>query len=318
MKQYLTVLAGALALTLLQPKAATAATYAEPAGGWLYAYDGSTAGPTLDGSWSHANGSDEWDNSAIGAGRPGGVSTITDSDTYLRIQDTGDPRDYGSGDPGSNRKVYFTNTSTGLSASPLDTGVTLYFRTRLATTGPLDDAHPDGGGGIGPWPAGGDGYPIHDGGKGAFTIRQSTGGTISFSLDDALTGLNMNNLNGGSVTGDVDTGEAGTANVLGVGDGTQWHDVWITIRAGGAGTHQASIYLDGSLTPTVFDLTAGSGSDATGSYIAMGQGATPHSGAIDVDFFNVFEGAVAPLLIPEPSSVMLLALGLVGFFRRRR
>ena len=56
----------------------------------------------LDGFWNHDNGSSEWDGTApgdpIGAqpggGRPGGVAIFTEGlDTFLRIQDTGDPRD---------------------------------------------------------------------------------------------------------------------------------------------------------------------------------------------------------------------------------
>lgn len=294
---------------------ADAVLYATPAGGWLFAYDGSVD-PTAAG-FSHDNGSDEWDGSAIGAGRPGGASVLSGGGVdFLRLQDTGDPRDYGFSDPGSNRKLYFTHAA-GLSASPLDTGVTLYFRTRLATGAPLDDAHPDGGGGIIPWPAGGDGYAIHDGGKGMFGIKQSTGGIVSFSLAESLTGLTMNNLNGNTVTGDVDTGEGGTANNLSLGDGADWHDIWVTIAPGGSGTHQASIYLDGSLTPTVFDVTAGSGSDSAGSYIAFGFGSTGFAGAGDVDFFNVYEGAVAPQLIPEPAMLPILGLPFLLLRRRR-
>ena len=52
---------------------------------------------SLDGTWSHDNGGDAWDGSAIGDGSPGGVSVI---DGYLRIQDPGDPRDNGFPDPG--------------------------------------------------------------------------------------------------------------------------------------------------------------------------------------------------------------------------
>ena len=75
--------------------------YAEPVGGWTYIYTGDAGDPgadftALDGTWSHSNGSDEWDETEIGSGRPGGVSVITEADTtFVRLQETGDPRDHG-------------------------------------------------------------------------------------------------------------------------------------------------------------------------------------------------------------------------------
>ncbi|MBI4662693.1 MAG: hypothetical protein HY735_28095, partial [Verrucomicrobia bacterium] len=106
--------------------------YANPAGGWTYTLDGTKATggaansgfTSLDASWSHDNGSDEWDGSPIGgtfgaANRPGGVSSI---DGYLRIQDTGDPRDFGFADPSSIRKIYLGHdiTKEGASRTVLD------------------------------------------------------------------------------------------------------------------------------------------------------------------------------------------------------
>jgi hypothetical protein len=308
--------------------------YPDPVGGWTYTYtgDAATAGPTddfdsLDGTWDHDNGSDGWDGSGIGAGRPGGHSSI---DGYLRMQDTGDPRDYGMGDPGSNRKLMFGHSITGDLGSAADTilgGVTLSFRARVATGPPLDDVHPDGGGGVAPWPSGGDGYVIHDGGKGNISIRQSEGGQIiSLALalasdDDELTadGLVMNKLNGNVTTGDVDLqgSEPGTVNILQL-DPTVWHEFWITIEPDGSatGTHVVSVYADGSLTATQFIVTAGDGSDYDDSYLAMGVGATPQSGAIDVDFVSYMPGVEAP--IPEPGTLFLLGLGALAAFRRRK
>src|SRR5207249_728196 len=140
------------------------------------------------------------------------------------------------------------------------------------------------------YPAAGDGYQIHDGGKGNFGIKQASGGIISFSLATAAdnasgAGLLMNNRNGTAVSGTVDSGEAGVTNLLAL-DPTRWHEYWITIRADttGQGTHRVDIYLDGSLTPRTFFVTAGDGSDYTGiSYLAMGCGSTGQSGAFDVD-----------------------------------
>jgi hypothetical protein len=313
--------------------------YPDPIGGWLYEYDGdaATAGAadsfdSLDGTWDHSNGNDEWDGTGIGAGRPGGVSSLDSSGTsYLRIQDTGDPRDYGMGDPGSNRKLYFGHsitTDVGASGNNiLDDGITISFRTRISTGAPLDDAHPDGGGGIVPWPAVGDGYTIHDGGKGNFGVEQSSGGTISFSLalssdsnllsSDALI---LNNLNGNAISPNVDTGEAGIGNPFFLSDATQWHEFWITIEedASNTGTHKVDIYADGSFLPTTFFTTAGDGTyGAPASYLLMGTGSTDQSGAFDVDFFSYSSGVHAP--VPEPTTMLLLGSGLIGLaaFSRR-
>ncbi|UCG46184.1 MAG: PEP-CTERM sorting domain-containing protein [Phycisphaerales bacterium] len=327
MSKYLLVFV--LAVGVVCAGARAGVVYPDPVGGWTYTYtgDAATAGPTddfdsLDGTWDHDNGSDQWDGTIIGAGRPGGASSI---DGYLRLQETGDPRDYGMGDPGSNRKLYFGHSITNDLGDPAATilqGVTLSFRARIATTPPLDDLHPDGGGGVVPWPAGGDGYLIHDGGKGGIGIRQSEGDKIiSLALvlgtdtDGAAEGLIMNNLNGTSPTGSVDTGEGGTTNVLALNPAV-WHEYWVTIAAGGTGTHVVSVYVDGSLVPTVFDVTAGNGNDYDDSYLALGQGSTGQSGAMDVDFVSYVPGVVAP--IPEPATIALLGLGGLVALRRRR
>ena len=298
-------------LTLCSGAAVAGIVYPDPAGGWTYIYtgDAAIAGPadnfdSLDGTWDHDNSSDQWDGSGIGTGRPGGASSI---DGYLRIQDTGDPRDHAQGDPGSNRKIMFghsvTNDAPTAAATILDDGVTINFRARISTGAPLDDVHPDGGGATTPWPAGGDGYVIHDGGKDSFSFRQSSGDKIiSFALvlasDDAAIsadGLTMNNLNGTSPSGDVDTGEGGTTNLLQL-DPTQWHEFWITIQAdtSGGGTHRVSIYLDGDSSPVEFHVTAGGGNDYDDSYIGMGCGSTGQSGAIDIDFFGYKPGIIIP------------------------
>ena len=184
----------------------------------------------------------------------------------------------------------------------MDDGTTLSFRARIATGGPVDDLHPDGGAGIVPWPAGGSGYALDNGGKGSFTIHQQSGGTVSFSLalpTDGTTNptgaLLMNNLNGNVISPDVDTGDAGIANEFPLDDPTDWQEFWITIESGGAGTHEVSVYHDGSFTPVVFDVTAGNGIDFAGSYIALGVHRTPFDGAIDIDFSAWAPSVVAPL-----------------------
>jgi hypothetical protein len=306
-----------LVLVLSTSMAIAGVEYGEPDGGWTYIYtgDAGAAGAdftALDGTWSHDNGSDSWDESQIGSGLPGGVNVLAeDGVTYLRLQETGDPRDHGASDP-SNRKIYFGHSLSDeipveVADTILDNGVTISFRARLSTTPPLDDVHPDGGGVVTPWPAGGDGYVIHDGGKGNFGICQ-TGPTktISFCLalasdDDEFetNGLVMNKLNGTSPSGDVDLqgDEPGTVNIFPIEDLTTWREFWITIKAddSGLGTHVVTIYLDGDASASsIYHVTAGSSSDLTGTCLALGVGATPQTGAIDVDFFAYKEGIIAP------------------------
>ncbi len=313
--------------------------FPDPPGGWTYSFHGdqATAGAagsgftSLDGTWSHDNGSDEWDGSApggvFGAGnRPGGVGTFTEGGLkFLRIQDPGDPRDFAYGDPGSNRKIYLGHDMSlnGASETQLDDGITLSFRARIPTPGkstsPLDPLHRDGQGaaGVQPYPADGDGYVTSDGGKGNFVLKQSSGGAIAFSLstlnDTAggdpngakanFRGLTMNEFAGNAISGNVNFGQGTGTNVIAF-DPTDWHEFWIVIRKDPAniGTHQAYIYLDGSLVPTVFRITAGNGSDYTGfTYLAIGSTATPQNSALDVDFVSYKLGANFPPGFAEPA-----------------
>ncbi len=288
----------------------------------IYEYDGSSdaagggAFDALDGTFSHDNGSDEWDGEGFGAGNPGGVESI---DGFLRIQDPGDPRDHGNADPGSNRKVYLGHdlSADGASDTMLDDGVVLRFRARLSPE--ADDLRPDGGGGVVAFP-GADGYMVHDGGKGNISLKQAAGGVISFCLitdgDAGLgDGLIMNNLNGSAVSGDVDQqgGDPGEINLVALNP-SEWHDFVVVIRAGGTGTHQASISVDGAPAGT-FDVTAGTGSDFDGiSYLAIGAGATPQSGAIDIDHVSVsaIPAAQVPLLSNWGTLLLVAALTAAG------
>ena len=301
-------------LQILVLAAPSGERYPVPEGGWDYVFEGDVDPTTI--GWSHDNGSDAWDATAPGTPGtvPGGAGVFMENgDSFLRIQDAGNPVDHGFADPTSNRKIYLTQSLDAIfspGASPLTDGVTLYFRGRVATPAgdaPLDDHHPAGGGAITPWTGTGDGYSVHDGGKGNFVIRDgSVGGSIAFALATPPghgqdysegEGLTMNRLNGTVISADVDANDAtGTPNVIEL-TVQSWHDIWVTIEAdtSGDGTHRADIYLDSSTTPNSIHLTAGTGNDDGGNiYLGMGFGATPQSGAIDVDFFYAKEGIHVP------------------------
>jgi hypothetical protein len=318
--------------------------FPDPDGGWDYTYEGEDASPgsgtdfdALDGLWSHDNGSDEWDGSEVGTGNPGGVNALVDDGdgtTFLRLQDTGDPRDNGIEDPGSNRKIYLGRTISEAAGATqvLDNGFTISFRARISTTGPLDDQSSGD-----PWPDGGIGWEVRDGGKANFTVIQydpdldadlyEVEGEVSFALINTAfidqqgrsvePGLVMNQLaevrqwqvpplptDG---TG-VDTDDSGQTNLVPISDEdlTDWREVWITIERGssapdsnGTETHEVNVYMDGGLEPTTFVVTSGPNGQGgvdfdEGAYIAMGVGATGPAGAVDVDFYSYKLGVIPP------------------------
>lgn len=322
-----------LLLALVPVRLHAGVSYPDPAGGWSYFYGaddgqdlfgGGSDFDALDGTWSHNNGSDQWDGSApggtfeAGSNAPGGAKIYQEGNvSFLRIQDTGDPRDYGFADPG-NRKVYFGHdiSQHGAADNALDQGVTITFRARIPipskTTAPLDPLHRDGQNAAGPkpYPATGDGYVTSDGGKGNFVIKQQAGGAFAFSLavaDDqgggdpngpkaGFTGLTMNEFSGNVISGNVNFGQGTGTNVLAL-DPTEWHEFWIVLRKDPAniGTHEALIYVDGSTEARFFKITAGNGDDYGGiGYLAMGSTATPQNSALDVDFFAMKTEATFP------------------------
>jgi hypothetical protein len=266
-----------------------------------------------DETWDHANGNDEWDESAIGEGNPGGLSVV---DGYLRFQDTGNPTNHGISDPGSNRKIYLTkDLELDNAATFLDDGATLFFTARLATDGLLDQIHPYDGGDLVDVPATGDGYLLHNEAKANINLDQADSGLIGFSLATAdenpegVAGLVMNALNGTAPSDDVDAGE-GTVNMIEL-DPTVWHDFWITIQAdaSGVGTHQVDISVDGGPAQT-FIVTAGSAGTrhAGTAVIAMGVGSTDLSGAIDIAALQFAPGVIAaPAPTQDPGTEGLLA-----------
>ncbi|HEY3391547.1 MAG TPA: hypothetical protein VGK58_02485 [Lacipirellulaceae bacterium] len=347
---FVTIIAAAFLCVSSEVRAVSIA-YDDPTGGWTYAYLGAAAAPgslgapgfdALDGTWDRENGSDSWDGSALGgtfaAGNaPGGISALTQGGTdFIRLQDTGNPTAAPTSIPDpSNRRAYLGhNIANDVGVTNPDTivsdGVTLTFRARVATaaTGIIDPMFTAATGaenfGVAhgtPWPAEGNGWLGHDGGKGNFGIRESSAngdaarpgrGVISFNLplasdlrsDNATpfgtTGLTMNSLNGTAPSGTVDPFQnEGTINVLPFADLTAFHEFWITIQPdqSGGGTHRVEVFLDGSETANVFHITSGTGNDYGSpalSYLAMGVGGTPQMGAIDVDFFAYKQGIHLP------------------------
>jgi hypothetical protein len=335
----------ALSVGTFAVRAAGADGYLPPPGGWNYSYEANagqdSAGTapanydSLDGTFGYGNGSDTWDGTKIGDGSTaGGVVVVGGS--YLRLQDPGDPRDYGAIDP-SSRKIYLAHKTAANGATPnqLDEGVTLHFRMRLATGAPIDDLMPDGGGAQAPWPAAGDGYEIHDNGKGMIGFHQTAGGLVSFSLINAgeaaevtQSGLITNHLNGTVASDNVDVAEAGTPNALPL-DPAKWHEFWVTIEAGGAGTHLVTVYLDGAVDPAAtFDVTAGTGDDIGEGYLSLGEGSTRQAGAFDVDYVRFAAGVISPVAssqsVPAVSGsgmaalmLLVLTLGAVLLLRKR-
>ena len=284
--------------------------FSSPVGGWNYEFNGDVDPISVE--WTHDNGSDAWDESDFSSGVPGGAEILDEGiENFLRIQDTGDPRSHGFGDP-SNRKFYFIKDLTNVLSdgySPLVDGITMNFRARVPVPGndlPLDEHHSSDGSKT-DWTETGDGYAIHDGGKGSFSIRDSLSGQlISFAISTESVGpggdysggegLTMNRLNGINTSTDVDSNDSsGEENLLPI-EPRVWNNFWITIEEDDSdtGTHKVDIYLNGSNTPTTYYVTSGNGSDASYTYIAMGLGATPQSGAVDIDFFNIKEGIEVP------------------------
>ena len=284
--------------------------FSSPVGGWNYEFNGDVDPISVE--WTHDNGSDAWDESDFSSGAPGGAEILDEGiENFLRIQDTGDPRSHGFGDP-SNRKFYFIKDLTNVLSdgySPLVDGITMNFRARVPVPGndlPLDEHHSSDGSKT-DWTETGDGYAIHDGGKGSFSIRDSLSGQlISFAISTESVGpggdysggegLTMNRLNGINTSTDVDSNDSsGEENLLPI-EPRVWNNFWITIEEDDSdtGTHKVDIYLNGSNTPTTYYVTSGNGSDASYTYIAMGLGATPQSGAVDIDFFNIKEGIEVP------------------------
>jgi hypothetical protein len=278
---------------------------------------------------------------------PGGVGAFNDGGvSFLRFQDAGQPRDWGwpnkntQAGPGKPRQegnnfrigvAHPLNRDAGYSGDQflLNTGVTLTFRTRIATaaTGPLDSVYPEGGPSQWstpqPWPTSGVGYPIGNDGRGIIDISHGFGATgrqLAFGLVNSpvlqfegvsstisKTGLVLNNRATGPLGGDPDTDRATPAslNIVAFSDEqlTQWQEFWVTIQALPAAiddnTHEVRIYANGSLEPQVFQtvLSGENQHGVGGPAIGLGVTSGTRFGGFDLDYVAYREGVILPSLV---------------------
>ena len=242
----------------------------------------------LGGGWDHINGSDQWDGTGPGVGKPGGVGAYVEGLTdFIRIQDTGNPGQ----DPGNRKILLAHEIDFGLDGAHLDFVV----RLSTAATGPVDDYW-----GGGTWATNGDGYDNeHDAGKGNISIREhAIDRIISFLPNEGPT----------DAVGDDVLFVGNNTNVFPVGDFTIFHDFDVDISDSGGGVYAISVSMDAG-APQVFNFTPSGGNDYDLNYIAMAMGSTGNAGAMDVDYFRA---------VPEPMTLSLLGLGGLGLIRRRR
>ena len=357
----LCILAGCLAAR----QANAAIAFPDPPGGWTYQFGcdtlnttNPTAGASLagcnncgvsfDGTWHFTGGgSDQWGGDGLcppfstntvygSANSQGGWSVFSEADpvyggpmTFLRMQDTGDPRLSGFKDQPSNRKLMMGRQMDLLdsaTATQLADGFTMCFRARIPTfnhtTNCIDPLFPAsaalGAPGPKPYPPGGDGYVTFNGGKGNFMVHDgeassfNRGASIAFSLtqtnDNAgsptpitgFAGLTMNENAGSTINNNVDFGQ-GTGTNLFPADPTLWHEFWIVIKAdpSGIATHEAYIFMDTNSNVKVFHVTAGeSGGQAdfgnASTYICIASPSTGQSCALDIDFIAYKLGEFYP------------------------
>jgi hypothetical protein len=357
------VLALAAAL-VIAPHLAAAALYEDP--GWDYFFDGDADSygvaelQALDGAWRHDQ-ADKWDGSAPGEGDGlGGVAALLDGPTtYLRVQDTGNPVDWSFPDP-SNRRIWFGHDIEEEhpgAVSVLSNGITLTFRARIASTGVLDDIHPDLQDNepefpaltqITPWPAAGKGYNVSDDGQGMFTVQEDGNFAVGFALALDADTWNGNatqpNLPGGLITNNATTSNLpgsdrgrptgpNAANLVALSDADllDWHEFWITIVGtdppgedfcGAVATlcheYEIKVYRDGSTTPQTFQARSSIGAEFPGQYFSFGLSSETSFGAVDVDFYGYKLGVVTPVPEPAAGAAALAAIGALGCATRRR
>jgi hypothetical protein len=296
----------------------------------------------------------------LGVGNaPGGVQTGTDGGVnFLRIQDPGSPSAVTYGSVNNNVIAFGRNLTGVVQDNFVDAGVTLHFRVRVPSvtldnrdSGGTTSPYPAGGDGYGTFGNGLGGIYVKNS-SGASPDGGVGPGAIGFALgvanDDWPTSpgtsgngpaLYMNNLYIDSLNNRVDWGEGwngttrrtGTGpgglyidNALPVADATQWNEFWINIAANdstpGNGTHTVTIYANGSLTPSVFNVTGGNNNQDYQQMASMGMALAhnPGSGAMDVDYYSVMNGIWSPAEVPEPTAIVLTGLGLLALAARFR
>ena len=234
------------------------------------------AGDSLD-VWDHGNSVDKWDGSAPGSGNPGGVAALADGDvTYIRVQDTGDPRDYGDSVPTgkTNYSLYLTQPiNNGLD------GARIEFRARIATKGTLDAWRKDGGGmastGLFAWPGSGLGGAFENGTHGANYGRSNFG----IAEDGKLISVAL-------TTSGIEIGKSG--NKVSVDDASAWNTYVMMISDNGDGTYKVNASANGKPDKS-FTVTPGKGTVQGGTYIAIGSPdlAGRVATAFDIDYISV-------------------------------
>jgi hypothetical protein len=248
----------------------------------------------------------------------------------------------GSGRQDTNRRVYYGHDLGQEGALPsqlvLDNGFTLSFRARVPNSGPMDDIYAADEVGtpiVRPWfdpveaPNGRGGIMTNS--RGSINIMQNdpanfnldslvgfslvmstdidqfvaAGGSGALATGTGSGGLIMNNLNGSAPSAAIDSESAGTLNILEIPDEdlNEWREFWITIDDGGPGTHIVRVYMDGSTTPTVFNVTAANNGNAayasfSSAYLEFGFSDTAGWGSFDIDFISYKLGVTAPLAAP--------------------
>lgn len=289
MLQRIRLLSALVAVSVL---AVASMTHGAMVGTVSYIYDASFGedGSALDGSWSHDNGSDAWDESKPdGSGSPGGAMVERENLSFLErpevlaIVDTGDPRGAGFPDPGSNRKLFFTRDVPDLD---FNAGAFVVARWRMDPDPP--ETNLDG--------SISDSYTLHDD-KGQINLGNGSN-SLSISYQSATELA-------------VKLSDSDDFALIDVGSSFDFHTVLASMKDNSDGTFAVDVWVDGVASYSNAAAALLGNSELGGPGISMGVGSTGRAGAIQVDFIGA--GTV-----PEPSSIGLILMGLIGTVVIRR